>query len=462
MWWAYQRLEARMGGGAEPDEESNVSVPISIWNDESAVAGWDVLLCPDFDARLMDLAQYAQHGLWWISTDPHPARTPDARCELGAMLQASGPFRTSLWRVRRGNDTPEQLETVSVRQVSSFSRRANLAALAPLRRQLWLATLSRLQCDGTIAMRSADTEDSKARAVNFAGAALARMVVRQFRVRRRLRNRIEAWQVGVRPLRDSGALFHDTAGYRWLDAPKDSWLADPCPIVVDGRTWLFVEKYDAQRSLGEICCCEVRGDGTIGPLMDVLRKPYHLSYPHIFCHEGEIFMVPETGANNTVELYRAADFPLRWELVRVLYRGPAFDTTVLHYNDRFWFFTSIADGPDHVASQLSLFESTRPDGDWCMHPASPLSMDARWSRCAGRVFLQDGRLIRPAQDCSRIYGGAISFREIVTLNEREYQEKVAGAITPATWAQAGAIGVHTYDRVGPIEVIDRLMSWREG
>lgn len=38
-----------------------------------------------------------------------------------------------------------------------------------------------------------------------------------------------------------------------------------------------------------------------------------MSYPQIFEHDGEIYIVPETGLGHTLDMYRAVDFPDRWE-----------------------------------------------------------------------------------------------------------------------------------------------------
>ena len=44
----------------------------------------------------------------------------------------------------------------------------------------------------------------------------------------------------------------------------------------------------------------------VGPPATALETPYHLSYPFVFRHEDDIFMIPESSANRTVELYRAS------------------------------------------------------------------------------------------------------------------------------------------------------------
>ena len=92
-------------------------------------------------------------------------------------------------------------------------------------------------------------------------------------------------------------------------APKDRFYADPFLIERDGKTFIFLEdlRYSEGRAL--ISCCELDADGTPGPVFEVLRRPYHLSYPFLFEENGEIYMIPETKSNRTVELYRATKFP---------------------------------------------------------------------------------------------------------------------------------------------------------
>ncbi len=165
-----------------------------------------------------------------------------------------------------------------------------------------------------------------------------------------------------------------------------------------------------------------------------------------------MFMIPETGFNNTVELYRSITLPLQWEFVRVLYNGPAFDTSVLHHNGRLWFFTSLVEGEDRHTSQLLVFHSDRVDGEWIWHPSNPISHDARIARNAGSIIRQGGRIIRPAQDGSSTYGGAINLREISTLDESEYAEAPVGSITPARLPNA--VGLHTYTSSARMEAID--------
>jgi hypothetical protein len=213
-----------------------------------------------------------------------------------------------------------------------------------------------------------------------------------------------------------------------------------------------MEEFDPHSVLGRIVCAELDETGRVVEVRPALERPYHLSYPHVFEHDGEYFMIPESGFNGTVELYHAVGFPFEWELVKVLFRGPAFDTTVVHRHGRFWFFVTLVADPDGYAAQLLLFSSSTLCGDWVMHPSNPITNDARYARGAGR-FVQIGDcLVRPAQDCSIAYGRSINLRAVTALDEQVYAETAFGVIGPASIRSAS--GVHTYSEAGLLEAID--------
>ena len=262
----------------------------------------------------------------------------------------------------------------------------------------------------------------------------------------------------MRPIRDHGHALCDTKGYRWLQAPAGHWYADPFLWSVGDTDLLYMEDFSEDRNRGRIVCGTVDARGRVSALQPVLERPYHVAYPCIFEHEGEVFMIPETGFNNTVELYRAIELPLQWELVRVLYAGPAFDTSVLHHAGRFWFFTSLVEGEARHTSQLLLFHSDRIDGEWILHPANPISHDARFARNGGSILRYGAQIIRPAQDGSSTYGGAVNLQEINTLNESEYAEAPLGSITPARLPNA--VGLHTYNSSAKMEAIDCRLRLR--
>jgi hypothetical protein len=181
----------------------------------------------------------------------------------------------------------------------------------------------------------------------------------------------------------------------------------------------------------------------------VLERPYHLSYPCVFVESGELFMIPETSENRTIELYRCRRFPEDWSLEAVLRRDLAVDTTVWMGQERYWFFTTRLEPRSH-SSQLWLYSATTLTGDWTSHPSNPISMDVRNARGAGGIVRQDDRLYRPSQDCSIRYGRAFALNEILELSAERYAERPVVTVHPPS----GMVGTHTYARFGATEMVD--------
>jgi len=190
----------------------------------------------------------------------------------------------------------------------------------------------------------------------------------------------------------------------------------------------------------------------------VLAEPHHLSYPFVFEHDGAIYMVPESGERGTVDLYRATSFPDRWTFVEHLMTGlEAYDATLLREHDRWWLFASVFKYKGAGSGELNLYSSDRLiGGEWRLLPASPLSSLVTGSRPAGAILRRNGRLYRPAQDGSGIYGRAIKLYEILELTEDTYREQLVSSIEPA-W-NPRITRTHTLAHTGRLTVLDALWS----
>jgi hypothetical protein len=266
------------------------------------------------------------------------------------------------------------------------------------------------------------------------------------------RPRLVQWRVAVRvngsPRFEPGRPF-DLAGFRWIDAPRGHLYADPCLVEHRGRAYCFFEDLDHERHVGRISCAAITADGRFEEVRPALELPYHLSYPFVFEDHGDVFMVPESRKNEAVDLFRAVEFPVRWEKVRTLLKGPGLDTTVLHHGGRYWFFVAVRE-PEEAGEQLLLFHADSLAGELSFHPRNPISTDVRACRSGGAVFSDCGRLLRPSQDGSVTYGHQLNFHEIVALTPDEYREEMVVTVPPP----GGMDGIHTYNRCGAIEVID--------
>ena len=99
------------------------------------------------------------------------------------------------------------------------------------------------------------------------------------------------------------------------------YFADPFLFEEDGVAYVFCEEFPYATRKGVISVFALDEQGDPGPSRVVLERPYHLSYPVVFRHEGQIWMMPESSANRTLDIYRADPFPYRWTLDRVVLSG---------------------------------------------------------------------------------------------------------------------------------------------
>lgn len=88
------------------------------------------------------------------------------------------------------------------------------------------------------------------------------------------------------------------------------------------------------------------------------------------------------------------------------------DPTVMKRGDCFWLaYTDMDIGP---YNNLCLMFAHTPSGPWRAHPGNPVKLDVRSSRPGGTPFWVGNELFRPAQDCSRTYGGALVINKTAT------------------------------------------------
>lgn len=284
------------------------------------------------------------------------------------------------------------------------------------------------------------------------------------RLSRRLTQRLDAgaqWNIGWRQVeRGQGLLATASLApetYRWVPRKAGAYLADPFPFEHQGRIWLFCEEYPYATGKGVISVAECAADGTPGPFRPVLETGYHLSYPAVFAREGEVYMIPETTANRTLELYRADPFPDRWVLQGVLAEDVSWaDATLFDHGGRVWLATTTTDCGGSDRDNLCLFHASRFGDPFEPHPLNPVIVDARGARPAGWMERDPGgKWLRPAQDCSGGYGWGLMVARIDRLDREAYQETVLARIPPP--ASLGATGLHTVNRVGAFEAIDAIL-----
>ena len=254
--------------------------------------------------------------------------------------------------------------------------------------------------DGAEAPRSLRNEPSTRSAVGL----VARMAGRALREAvRRLVER-PAWFVAIRVAGPALAVAgpNDMSGFRALEAPPGRFYADPFIVRNPTGAHLFVEDGPLGGGPARIVALDLDSNGRLRSAPCVaLEASTHLSYPFVFQDDGEWYMLPETAATGTVELFRARRFPDAWERHAVLLRDiRSWDPTLLRHDGRYWLFATVAASGASDSDELSVYWSESLVGPWHPHPRNPVVSDARHARPAGRILVDGGSLVRPAQDCT--------------------------------------------------------------
>jgi hypothetical protein len=433
------RLDARIFR-ARPDALARVEIAPSS-TPASSFAGRDVVL--DFaSADPAALAGGVEHGVWTMRHEQvDESSGPLYLTRIEAQLADGRRFDVY---TSYGAVDPASLHRT--RNQALWKAQGAFARRLETVRMLGGAYVEACPLAGPV---EAGEAPSNRAAVSEAARAVSGVLARRVRrVRRR-----EEWLVAARP-RTSGVGLGSADGFTPIELSSDGAVADPFVFEHEGETFLFFEEVDPVDRRGHISYARLDADARpIGPAAVALKAPYHLSYPFVVRHGGEIFLMPESSANRTVELYRASSFPDVWTLEHVLLEDvQALDATLHVDDDRLWLFVAIAEEGAARGDELHLFSSSTLTGPWHPHPLNPVVSDVRSARPAGRLFEHGGSLIRPSQDSSRRYGHALVFNRVDVLTDEDYVETPVARIEP-TWLP-GLVATHTYNAGQHVEVID--------
>ena len=116
-------------------------------------------------------------------------------------------------------------------------------------------------------------------------------------------------------------------GFR-KDFHYQSTVADPFLFVRGESLYLFYE-VKTDHGHGEIWVNTLLKDGSWGTLGRALKEDFHLSYPQVFEHQGNIYMLPEAGGFGESIVVRCHRVPTQMEMVSVVVDEPLADPTLI-------------------------------------------------------------------------------------------------------------------------------------
>ena len=283
------------------------------------------------------------------------------------------------------------------------------------------------------------------RARNAAGAVASKIALRMGR-----RPNMWTLAVGKGPI-ETAVLWRT----KEITPPANRYWADPFLIERDRTLFVLFEEYDYNLGRAWIAAGRIVEEEFeyLGVAIDA---GYHMSFPFVFEHENEIYVIPETLAQRRVEVWRAVDFPLRWTLHRTALEGVNAVDTVLHrHENQWWMLTNISQTPKQIShNELHIFAVDGPKlRSIVPHQNNPVVIDTRTARNGGRPFYRKGRLYRPSQNGSYgVYGYGFNLMEVTALTLDHYQETIAYTAEPNF--RPGIVGTHHFDAVSDTFIID--------
>ena len=256
------------------------------------------------------------------------------------------------------------------------------------------------------------------------------------------------WQIGIlkTPLEQvvSGAELK----YRWMANPfYDRWFADPFILSVDkNEVTLLVEDYRYKDNKGRISRIIVDMDRMAIVSCKTLLDNHHYSFPAILRKDGNIYIYPEQSREGKLDLFEYDANKKECRFVKtlsnqpltdaIIYDGKIFSTKLQEANGRKLFCSEFI---DEKGGEVALEVETRNKE---LSPAEEVEFvfDGCIARNAGDFFEVDGKIYRPAQECNRWYGNALSIQQ---YENGEFTEVIR------------IPGIHTINSYQGVTIVDK-------
>lgn len=277
----------------------------------------------------------------------------------------------------------------------------------------------------------------------------------------------EIYTVAVRKADNSTTCLLNNTEKAFVPLPylKDFWYADPFLMRWKGRDYLLVEAFDQKEEKGVIAVSEIGAALKGDTFQTVISEDYHLSFPMVFEWNGEMYMIPETGNNRSLNLYKKGDSPYEWKLVAEKeLEYPLVDVIVMEKtSDSLILLGSEVSDENGLLVTYSWCKLVKTDKDSYILQENYNHQEKRTfnlkDRNAGLPYMYHDKWYLVTQESSEIDYG-------VYLNFREMKEK-KGEISSESTFHFGPkdvkiegidskkiIGIHTFNSCGDYEVID--------
>ena len=261
-----------------------------------------------------------------------------------------------------------------------------------------------------------------------------------------------------RTLLDSDLLRFDRIPYNDI-----YWYADPILLTYRSDTYLLMESFDMRTQLGSIACARFDEAGRLSEPKVILREKYHMSFPMVFFWNRELYMIPETCGNRSLNLYRCEGDIEQWTLVRSFpVEEELVDTVAVACSDNCVELISSAVHETHKRKfKWQKLRILREGDDYRLEADAAFNAGGDYDygcRMAGALVTEEMPPILPTQESTDVHYGRnlylndFSGGDITALPVLK-KVTVDNILLPDV-PQKEQIGVHSYALSDKLEVVD--------
>lgn len=232
------------------------------------------------------------------------------------------------------------------------------------------------------------------------------------------------WQIGVIHSNLKKFIFSkDIPQINWVTCEFNVYQADPFGIEKGGNLHLYYEEFLKEKNYAVLKCMVLNTD--LKKIHDqiILDDGTHKSFPFLFESDDNLYMMPESGALNRLEIFECTEFPFKWKQKHQILDFACSDAILQKIENTWFLFYTKSKIPDENKT-LYLRKSENLFGDWNLQTETIVNDSNYSSRNAGSIYKLDEEYFRFAQNCSNSYGENVVIKKVNCFHFNDYSETV--------------------------------------
>lgn len=207
---------------------------------------------------------------------------------------------------------------------------------------------------------------------------------------------------------------------KWIkDNHKRGWFADPFILRMTDKEIVFlVEEWIYKYNRGVISQVIInRDDYSIKDVKIIINTGKHMSFPIYYRKDGKVYLYPEQSARGETWLYEYDEDTCTAKEVELLNPNDVVDTTIseIKKGEKVLLCTT---APNHNGEILDVYPYCETGSPQTLMPIKHIKFLKKTARNAGVLFKVNGKLYRPAQDCTIRYGECVEIQEIIVDGDK--------------------------------------------